>query len=188
MTRSNIITTLEEAKAALEEASQLVGASSKLSHKERLEILATVYRIQLDGSEREALMDFVIENRKLEGANRAFVMKRTNAYALPLRYIFPSIKDSNNVSRYSGALDQACRLGIPPHSFKEGVKEHGGLMQLYWLSRDRVTRRQKRQTLTLDRPIEAVDGLEIHLVLVPDKRMIFEVQSYRLVEPKASAA
>ena len=174
------ITTLDEAKTLLDAAAKVVASSSRLTRSERTEILGKVYSIRLNTKDREAMTEYIINSRKIEGANRAYVMRRSNGYILPLRYVFPSNDDRSNVSRYAGALSELAKLGVPPHGLEQGLKDHGGIVQLYWKSRDRVSKRMVRQTITLDRPIDVVAGKVLALTLMPDQRGVFSVLGYSL--------
>lgn len=171
---SAAITSLDEAKVAIEELAKRV-KSARLTRPELMGTLARIYAIRLSVADQRELMDYVIEARKFEGANRAFLLRQNNEYMLPLRYVFPSVEDRSNVSRYAGALRELRRMQIPEHQFHQAVKANGGLVDLYWNGRTRETKRQIRSKLTLDRNIEVKSGQEIILHLLPQASGVFKV-------------
>ena len=168
------MTTIEDAKAILDLASSKVASANRLSKKERMEILSLVYSIDLSHQDRANFHEYIATHRKIEGANRAYVESKTNEFALPLRYIFPSIEDRSTVSRYSGALSVLRRDGVPPNEFHKEVKRRGGLVDLYWQSRQ-TDRTQKRQRISLSRPLDFTVGKLITLTLRPNEHFLFEV-------------
>lgn len=173
---SQAITSLDEAKERMEELAKRV-KSMRLTRSELMAVLSKIYAIRLTPADQRELMEYVIEYRKLEGANRAYLLRQNNEFMLPLRYVFPAVEDRCNVSRYAGALRELRRMEVPEHQFHQAVKENGGLVDLYWNGRMRETKRQIRSKLTLDRNIEIVSGKEIVLRLMPRASGVFEVIS-----------
>ena len=179
---SEVITSIDGAIECLNKAFDAANASkaSRLTRSERDAILAAVYRVDLSPSDKEALKNHIINHRKIEGANRSYLMRTSSDYTVMLRYVFPSVDDRSNISRWAGALNQLARLGVPPNCYFQGLEENGPLMELYWADRDHITRRQKRQTITLSKPIDVVSDKIITLVLRPNTQMVFEVIEYSL--------
>lgn len=179
---TEVITSIDEAIKCLDQAFETASASkaSRLTRSERDAILSAIYRVSLSPSDKELLKNHIVNQRKIEGANRSYLMRRSSDYTLMLRYVFPSVDDRSNISRWSGALNQLARIGVPPNSYAQGLKDNGPLMELYWADRDNITRRQKRQTITLSKPIDVVSDKIITLVLRANKQMVFEVIEYRL--------
>lgn len=175
---SGAITTLEDAKRELNRLATRVNSTSRLTRGELMAMLAKIYTIRLTGGDQARLLEYVIEQRKLEGANRAYLLRSNNPFVLPLRYVFPSVKDRCNVSRYAGALRELNRLEVPGDRFLESVKEHGGLTELYWQGRARETKKQARSKLTLDRTIVVVSGQPLTLHLLPQANGIFKVLDF----------
>ena len=173
---SAAITSLDAAKEEIERLARRV-KSMRLTRTELMAVLAKVYAIRLTTADQRKLMDYVIEYRKFEGANRAFLLRQNNEYMLPLRYVFPAVEDRANVSRYAGALRELRRMDVPEHQFHQAVKANGGLVDLYWNGRARETKRQIRSKLTLDRNIEVRSGQEIVLRLLPQPSGVFKVLS-----------
>lgn len=173
---SSAITKLDDAKQAIEELARRV-KSARLTRPELMTTLSKIYAIRLSVADQRELMDFVIAARKFEGANRAYLLRQNNEYMLPLRYVFPSVEDRGNVSRYAGALRELRRMQIPEHQFHQAVKANGGLVDLYWNGRHRETKRQIRSKLTLDRNIEVKSGEAIMLHLLPQANGVFRVLS-----------
>ena len=187
MTLSNqVIKDFDSAVAALDDLSSMASRwkASKLTRAERNTILARVYSVSLSKPDKERLKEHIAAHRKAEGANRSYTFKKTSDYSIMLRYVFPSVEDRANISRWAGALNHLSRIGVPPDSFKEGLKSHGPLMTLYWKDREHLTRKQKRQTLTLNRPIEVSSGQTITLKLRVDEKMIFEVLGHEILDSK----
>lgn len=174
---ADAITTLDEAKSTLESLATRMKSAARLTRSELMSALSTIYAIRLSPDDRRHLLNYVIEQRRLEGANRAFLLRQDNEFMLPLRYVFPGISDRSNVSRYAGALRELSRLGIEHRQFHQAVKAHGGLVDLYWNDRARETKRQIRAKLTLDRNIEVFSGQEIVLHLLPKANGVFQVLS-----------
>lgn len=171
----NPITALNDAKETLEGLAKTISAS-RLTRDELMLTLSKIYAIRLSENDRQELMKFVIEQRKLEGCNRAYLFKAQNhPFMLPVRYVFPSSRDRSNVSRYAGALRELNRLNVPPEKFADEVKARGGIIELYWNGRGRETKKQMRSKLTLDRNIEVVSGQPITLHLMPTASGIFKV-------------
>lgn len=188
--RGAVISDINAAIEALDEMSLLASQrkASRLTRDERNAILALVYSVNLSPCDTELLKRHVFEHRKIEGANRSYMFRKSSEYTVMLRYIFPSVADRSNVSRWAGALCQMARIGVPPHSFAKGLVEHGPLMDLYYRDRDNVTRRQKRQTITLDRPIDVVEGCTTTLTIRPNSQMVFEVISFSLEQDEPREA
>lgn len=183
---AGLITNLDEAKELIADLSKSVEAS-RLRRSELMDVLSSVYRIRLNTDDSEKWINHIIQSRKLEGANRAYVMKKSNGFTLPLRYIFTCQKDRSNVSRYAGALDQLCKLGIAPQNFKTGIQENGGITQLYWMSRDRENKAMRRNSITLDRNIEFLAGQVIYMTLKPNANGVFQVLEHEVQEAKIAA-
>lgn len=169
------IVSLDEAKRTLAELASHVHSAARLTRPELMRVLGTIYAIRLSSEDRARLLSYIIEQRRLEGANRAFLMRTENAYVLPLRYVFPTVKDRTNVSRYAGALDEVRRMGTPTSGFAESVRKNGGLVELYWRARARTSKRQIRSRLTLDRNIEVISGRTVSLLLMPQPSGVFKV-------------
>ena len=169
------IKTLDEMNALAERRK-----ASRLTRAERNVILSSVYSVSLSSHDAALLKLHIIELRKIEGANRAYLFRKSSDYTLMLRYVFPDVADRSNISRWAGALCHLARIGVPPYDFHNGLAEHGPLMELYWKDRDNITRRHKRQTLTLDRSIDFVEGCDITLTLRANRQMIFEVLDFSL--------
>lgn len=170
-----MITDLQEAKAALDQLAKTVNASTRLTRDELLGTLARVYSIKLSDEDRAKLLEYVIEARRMDGANRAFLLKSSNQFILPLRYIFPGDRDRTNISRYAGALSELAEMNVQAHEFRQEVVKRGGLVELYWRNRERTTRVMRRNKIALDRNIEVVAGEEVTLVLQPQPSGIFRV-------------
>lgn len=174
------IKTLDQARATLEELSHKVANSTRFSLSEMRGIAAKVYSIQLAGSERERLLDYIIAERKREGASRAFIFRKSSTYLLLMRYVFPSVEDRTTVSRYAGALDELAAMGTPTNEFMEAVKANGGISELYCRSRGRKAKRQIRQKLNLSRPVELITGRVTTLVCIPSSNGVMKVLSYEI--------
>lgn len=176
------ITDLDEAKGILESLSTRVNSAARLTRTELKGVLAKVYAIRLSKADRDKLLEYIIEHRRIEGANRAFLFKKGNEFLLPLRYVFPGLADRTNVSRYSGAMRELLRAGTDPENFLQALKDGGGIVELYWKNRSRETKTQIRSKLTLDRAIQFQSGTEVTLRLMPTAGGTFRVLS---VEHKA---
>jgi len=177
MDSEGAITLLDDAKHTLSKLAELVNTSSRLTRSELQTTLGKIYAIQLAEADRFELIKYIRTQRATEGANRVFVMEKSNTYVLLLRYVFPSVRDRSNVSRYAGALSEMKLRNIPPSSFTKALKEHGGITDLYWLSRDRINKFMTRSKITLDRNIKVQSGKLVTLQLVPKANGVFEVLS-----------
>lgn len=172
---SEAITTLDEAKQALAEMHRVVSSASRLTRRETVGILKRIYSIRLSDEDSRGLLDYIIASRKLEGANRAFLKKSDNPFVLPLRYVFPRSRDRCNVSRYAGALSELRAQNVPPEGLANAIHEKGGLCELYWRNRQRLTKKMVRNKINLDRNIMAKAGTPITLRLLPTASGIFKV-------------
>lgn len=166
---------LDEVKQMLVAVAAKVNSSSRLTQSELRTALADIYSIQLDAVDKEKLLGFVVEHRKSEGANRAFLLRGDNPYTLPLRFVFPCEKDRGNVSRYAGALNELKKSGVAPEKFQEALKKRGGIVDLYWDGRNRNSKFQVRCKLTLNKNIKVESGKPFTITFLPKANGIFEV-------------
>jgi CRP-like cAMP-binding protein len=172
---TSAITTLDEAKSTLDDLAKRMRSAARLTRPELMSTLSKIYAVRLSEADRLALLDYVVEQRRIEGANRAFLLRSSNEFMLPLRYVFPGLADRTNISRYAGALTELRKTEVEPGHFHQEVKKRGGLIELYWNGRGRGAKRQVRSKLSLDRNIEAVSGKEILLRLLPQPSGVFKV-------------
>ena len=177
MEQEGAITLLDEAKQTLTNLADLVNTSSRLTRAELHSTLGKIYAIKLADADRVKLMEHIRLHRKTEGANRVYVKGGSNDYTVLLRYVFPSIRDRTNVSRYAGALSEMQIRQVQPSSFSKALKAHGGITDLYWLSRDRQNKFMTRSKLTLNKNIKVRSGTAIKLELLPSANGIFKILS-----------
>lgn len=172
----DVVTDLDEVKKLLDTLHSKVQSASRLTKDEKLAVLARVYSIKLTTQDTEKLIKYITEVRQGEGANRAFVFKKNdNPYILPLRYIFPRTADRSSVSRYAGALNQLRKMGVETSKTLETIRKSGGVQELYWQSRQKSGRVQRRAKINLNRMIEYESGKELTLRLMPRTNGCFDV-------------
>lgn len=170
-----MMTSLDDVKQMLVDVAAKVNSSSRLTQAELRSALAEIYSIPLDTIDKKQLLDFVVEHRKSEGANRAFLLRGDNPYTLPLRFVFPCQNDRTNVSRYAGALNELKKSGVAPEQFQDALKKRGGIVDLYWDGRNRNSKFQVRCKLTLNKNIKVESGKPVTITFLPQANGIFEV-------------
>lgn len=154
-----------------------VESNPRLSRSETMSVLRRCYAvglIPLTEAEKEYILRTLMLTRAQEGANRVFTFKR-NPYSLVLRYVFRSIKERSNVSRYAVVLNHMASVDVKPEEFMQYLSDNGGLVTIYYNVRNKVKATITRSILRLDKQITRTVGVPFTLHLVADAAGVFTV-------------
>jgi hypothetical protein len=156
-----------------------VAASPRLERRFLMRILRECYRLgrsPIHESDRLEMIRRIGETRLSEGANRAYVNRKTeNIYTLMIRLVFASKKERSNASRYANVLQWLAKQETSVEDFEKVISENGGMSEIYWKERNRNNKTTTRNKITLSNALTFEIDQVITLTLKPNSSGIFKI-------------